>query len=186
MASSKFTNYDHCCIHCILTKATCHVFFLVLLIIGAYLTSLTMCSCQNSKWKWARFWMNSDIYHCINRYLEVLVLCNQVGELYIFFDVEVTKVPFLDRSSSGFWPQGYWWRLWWQLSGKSSFHAHFSFYFLRPTVILPPWTPFLHPLCFIFILLPLVFTDATLHPQGQRNPNQIRKRGIQIQCIKIQ
>ena len=34
MASSKFTNYDHCCIRGILTKVTCHVFFLVSLIIG--------------------------------------------------------------------------------------------------------------------------------------------------------
>ena len=38
----------------------------------------------------------------INRYLEVPALCNQVGVLYVFFDVEVTKAPSLDGSSTGF------------------------------------------------------------------------------------
>ena len=40
------------------------------------------------------------------------------------------------------------------------------------------------PFMLCFILLPLVFTDATLRPQGRRNSNRIRKRGIQVQMYQ--
>ena len=44
-----------------------------------------------------------------------------------------------------------------------------------------PMNSFPSPFMLYFILLSLVFMDATPRPQERRNSNQIRKRGIQVQ-----